>query len=234
MKKDFTILIVEDELMIAEMTKEMLGELGYRVVGIAKNSNEAHRFLSSESTIDMAILDINLNDKKDGIDIAGEIQDQYGIPFIFLTSYSDPKTIKKAAQTAPDAYLLKPYTRGDLFATIEMIRARKDENNQTIVIKDGTQSIKLESRNIEYIKSDNVYIEIHTKQKKYLIRQSLETFLEELADSNLVRIHRSYAANILSVDAINSQHVIVGDTRCPISRAHKKEVAELYSRIQQG
>lgn len=230
MRKEFNILIVEDELMIAEMTKEMLFELGYNVVGIAKNPFSAIKFLQESDKIDLVILDINLNEEKDGIDVGMKIQEKYKIPYIYLTSYSDPKTVKRASETTPSGYLLKPYTKGDLFTTIEIIRIRKLSKSPSIVVKDGEYSVKIHSSDISYIKSDNNYLELNTDKKIYIIRNSLDKFLEELNDSNFIRIHRSYAVNMLKVDAITGQYVIVGDEKCPLSRSHKQELMDSFAK----
>ena len=229
MTNSFQILIVEDELMIAEMTKEMLLELGYKVVGIAKNYEQAREQLDSNTAIDLAILDINLNQETDGTDIAKYIQENKKIPFIYLTSYSDPSTVKKASTTKPSAYLLKPYTKGDLFTTVEIIKSRKD-TDVPVLLKDGDYSVKINSNEISYVKSDNNYLEIFATEKKYVMRNSLESFLSELNNPNFIRIHRSYAINIMKVEAINGQHVIVDSYKCPISRTHKQGLLEFFKK----
>ncbi len=228
MKKGFNILIVEDELMIAEMTKDMLMIIGYSVLGVANNYQTALQFLSNPSEIDMVILDINLNDSKNGIDIGKQIKEEYRIPFIYLTSYSDPSTIKEAALTTPAAYLLKPFTKSDLYTTIELIKARKHQHNETVIVKEDGLNIKIESKYITYVKSDNNYIEIHTTSKKYTQRVSLDKFLENISDSNFIRVHRSYLVNIINIDAINGQYVYIGAEKIPMSRTYKEEVLELF------
>jgi len=229
MKKNFNILIVEDELLIAEMTKEMLLDLKYSVSGLAKSYIEAHSYLSKTTDIDLAILDINLNEYKTGIDIGKDINDKYGIPFIYLTSYSDPLTIRMAADTTPAAYLLKPFTKSDLYTTIEIIKARRFQNDHPLIVKDGGLNIKIQSKDIAYIKSDNNYIEIVTKTKKYVMRNSIEKILAELSDTNFVRIHRSYAVNITKINAVNGQYILIGKEKLPLSRSHKEEILKLFT-----
>lgn len=227
MKKDFQILIVEDELMIAEMAKEMLLELGYAVVGIAKKYAEALRYLERPDSIDMAILDINLNDAKNGIDIGELLTNRFKIPFIYLTSYSDPKTIKQAANTAPSAYLIKPFSRGDLHATVEIVKIKKLQSSKAIMVRHADLNVKVESKDILYVKSDNNYIEIFTRANRYVHRQSLEGFLDEIGDPNFVRIHRSYVVNLLRVDAINGRFVVVNGEKIALSRTYKNELTDL-------
>lgn len=229
MKKRLNILIVDDELLIAEMIREMLEELNYSIVGIAKNYNQAITYLT-EGKVDLAILDINLSEQKDGIDLATEIQNNYQIPYIYLTSYSDPITIRRASKTSPSAYLLKPFTSDDLHVTIELIKSKQSMKPQSIVVKDGGLNIKLTTDEIFYIKSDNNYLELITSKKKYVLRKSMEKFLEENESRNFLRIHRSYVVNAQKIDAINGQYVIVGKDKCPLSRSYKEEVLEAFSR----
>ncbi|REE00462.1 LytR/AlgR family response regulator transcription factor [Marinoscillum furvescens] len=229
MRETFKLLIIEDELMIAEMIKEMVTELGYEVLAIAKNYKEATTQLKHHAdTLDMIILDINLNDEKNGIDLGRMLHEAYEIPFIYLTSYSDSITIKKAAQTKPAAYLLKPFNKGDLFATIEIIRSRKANTDQTILVREHDMSVKVAIRDICFVKSDNVYLEIYTSARKYVTRSSLEKFLEETNHPNFVRVHRSYVVNLNMVQAISGQNLLVNEVKVPVSRKHKHELSELF------
>jgi two-component SAPR family response regulator len=103
MTSKFNILIVEDDLLIAEMLKEMLLDLSYNVVKITKNYTQAVNELSVNNSIDLVFLDINLSDSKTGVDIAHQINNNSKVPFIYLTSYSDPKSIIEASATLPEA-----------------------------------------------------------------------------------------------------------------------------------
>jgi DNA-binding LytR/AlgR family response regulator len=218
------ILIIEDELLIAEMLKEMLFDLNYQVVGIAKNYELAEQYLRLHPQINFAILDINLSEQKTGFDVAKLIQANYNIPFIFLTSYSTPDTIKEAIGLKPQSYLIKPFTKTDLFVTLELIAAKQPQGNESIVIKDGHLSVKLFFKDMLWIKSENIYLEIKTTEKTYLIRNSLDKFLEEIKKPNFIRIHRSYAVNINYVKAVNGQYVIIGAEKIPMSRSLRDEL----------
>jgi two-component system, LytTR family, response regulator LytT len=229
MKKPFHILLVEDELMIAEMAKEMLVELGYSVMGIAKNYDRAIEILELGEHIDLVILDINLNQKKSGIDLAGVLKDVYKIPFIFVTSYSDGETVRLAASTEPLAYLIKPFTKVDLFATIEIIKIKKNQSTRSIMVRQNDLSVKVEVRDILFVKSEGNYIEMVTSQKRYVDRNSLEAFLEEIHDDNFLRVHRSYIINLTRVDAVNGRYVVIGQHKIPLSRKHRQEMMDLFS-----
>lgn len=113
------ILIVEDELIIAEDLREILLELGYKVTGIAKDIKEAKEILKREVP-DIALLDIRLRAGDNGVDLARFIRNNYILPIIFITSYSDKDTLDQAKEVKPDGYLVKPFEKGDLFSSIEI------------------------------------------------------------------------------------------------------------------
>lgn len=225
MDKNLNILIVDDDLLIAEMLKEMLLELDYSVGGVAQSYEEAAELLQTEQPYNMAILDINLMQDKSGLDLAALLNEKYQLPFLFLTSYSDTKMVDKALDYKPKAYLIKPFSKIDLYTTIEIIRRKLDAaSERAIVIKEGSLNLKLNHSSILYIKSENVYVEVVTAEKQYLLRQSLEKFLESLNDSRFIRIHRSYAVNLDAIQAINGQFVMIQHEMIPISRNIKDEL----------
>src|SRR6187402_3834344 len=98
------ILVIEDELIIAEDMCNMLSNMGYGIVGNAMDYDEAIGFLEAEKP-DLVLLDVNLGGKKDGIDLAEVINANYEVPFIFTTSYSDSVTLERAKKTNPINYL---------------------------------------------------------------------------------------------------------------------------------
>ncbi len=218
------ILIIEDELLIAEMLKEMLVDLNHSVVGIAKNYDTAAQYLRLHPEINLAILDINLSEQKTGIDVAKLIKNNYQIPFLFLTSYSDKNTVKEAVELQPEAYLIKPFTQTDLFVTLQVLSSRVVSPERIILIKDGHLNVKVKCSDILWVKSENIYLEIKTSEKTYILRNSLERFIEELNDSNFIRIHRSYAVNLNYIKAVNGQYVIVSGEKIPMSRNYRDEL----------
>lgn len=113
------ILIVEDEPLIAEDISESLKKSEFEITDIAYTKKDA--FTQLETNLpDMVLLDINLDNKMDGIEIAEIIKDKYQIPFIFITSYSDKSTLEKAKITEPAGYLVKPFNEAGLSSSIEI------------------------------------------------------------------------------------------------------------------
>ena len=114
-----SILIVEDEAIVALDLRLQLQELGYRVVGVADSGEAAidsvNRYLPN-----LVLMDVRLQGPMDGIAAAAVIGRQHHIPLIFLTSHSDADTVQRAARTAPYGYLTKPYQIKELRAGIEV------------------------------------------------------------------------------------------------------------------
>jgi len=126
--KDFRILVVEDEPLVAEDIAGYLQDVGYGISAIAYNGNQALLELET-NTPDAVLLDITLGGYPDGIDVAKQIQANFKIPFVFLTSHSDRTTLEEAKKTMPAAYLLKPFDENNLLTTLE-VALYTHKNNQ--------------------------------------------------------------------------------------------------------
>jgi DNA-binding NarL/FixJ family response regulator len=113
------VLIVEDEPLIAVDIEQVLTDINYEVSAIAFTVDEALHQLQN-NTPDAVLLDINLDDEKDGIYIAEIIHQQYQIPFIFLTSHADRHTLDRAKKTNPAGYIVKPFDEKDVLAGLEI------------------------------------------------------------------------------------------------------------------
>jgi two-component system, response regulator PdtaR len=116
-----TILIVEDELIVAESLSLDLQRKGYAIAGIVSTGAEAINaaFLSQP---DLILMDIMLKGNLDGIETCKIIQQQQSVPVIFITAFSDRTTVERAQQTGePLHYLVKPIRLKDLTRRIEAI-----------------------------------------------------------------------------------------------------------------
>ncbi|GLR20180.1 response regulator transcription factor [Portibacter lacus] len=148
------ILIVEDEVFIANDISAHLLSLGYSVSGIAYNSDKALDLMNNRP-FDFAILDINIGGSKDGIEIAELINTKYKVPFIYLTSYSDKTTLHRAQTTLPYGYIIKPFDEQDLDAAITMAiykhsQEQKDEFPRLEKVNDFHQ-VNITEREYEII-----------------------------------------------------------------------------------
>ncbi|MDD3135416.1 MAG: response regulator [Methanoregula sp.] len=117
--KTESILIVEDDFIVAKLIEKSLVDIGYFVTGLVATGEEA--IVKSETEHpDLVLMDINLKGKMDGIAASGKIHATLNIPVIFLTAFSDQKTFERALATAPYGYIIKPFSLSTLSTTIEM------------------------------------------------------------------------------------------------------------------
>jgi len=112
------ILVVEDEFITARHIADSLKELGYGVTGIVATGEEAVK-KAAETRPDLVLMDIRLKGSMDGIQAAEQIA-SLEIPIVYLTSYSDDRTMERAKITEPYGYLIKPFTDTELKTTLEM------------------------------------------------------------------------------------------------------------------
>lgn len=114
-----SILIVENEALIAKDVKMTLERLGYEVTAVATSYQEAVKHVH-EQRPDLALMDINIDGNKDGIQTAKALRTHYDIPVVFLTSLKEYETIQKAKESDPFGYLVKPFRPDDLQSSIEL------------------------------------------------------------------------------------------------------------------
>ncbi len=122
MSEPLRILIADDESIIRMGLQVMLRDLGYRVVGAARDGAEALE-LARRKRPDLAILDIKMP-HLDGLEVAEALAVERPIPVIILTAFSDREYVERARSTAVHAYLVKPVKEERLTPTIEIARAR--------------------------------------------------------------------------------------------------------------
>lgn len=113
------ILIVEDEIIIARELEARLAAMGYDVPGIASSGKVALE-LALETQPDLVLMDIVLKGDMDGIETAAEIRCRLSTPIIYLTAFTDEKTLGRAKITEPFGYIVKPFAERELRANIEM------------------------------------------------------------------------------------------------------------------
>ncbi len=228
--------VVEDELVIGRTILNTLNELGYSHCGPAINYTEAMEMLEQDKP-DLLLLDIQLSGKKDGIDVAYKLNELYRIPFIFLTANSDVETIERAKKVNPHAYIVKPFTKEELFAAIEIAFSNFAGNRSTaraeyadphpakeyIFVRDGYVFRKIFLKELLYLESDANYVTLHLKsQKKVMVRSTLNDFIAQLDTQTFIRIHRSYSVNIHQVDDVFPTEVSVNGIKIPVGKSYRK------------
>ncbi len=148
--------VIEDEIIIAESICLALRKLNYEVVGPALNCEEAIQMLAEDNP-DLIILDINLNDVRDGIELGDFVNKHYGIPIVILTANSDLQTIERAKPMRPAAFLVKPFKKEDLLSSIEIALSNHQSSKLTLDFQNSVfverlkRSYEITDREIEII-----------------------------------------------------------------------------------
>lgn len=118
-----TVIVVEDEAIIRKDLVTTLEAMDYETLCAVSTGDDAIE-KAREYEPDLVLMDISIPGTMDGVDAAGIIAKEQGIPVVFLTSYSDTTTIERAKQVHPYGYVLKPFTEGGLRAAIEIALSR--------------------------------------------------------------------------------------------------------------
>lgn len=232
--EEIRVLIVEDEFITIEAISAILRDMNCRISGDAMSAEEAIAILDKGET-DLAILDINIKGSKDGIWIGEKIKNNYNIPFIYLTAFGDDSTVKRAIETEPYGYLVKPFSKTDVYTAIEIainnharIERDKNESNEdvqnTLFIRSDYNFIKLSVENILFIKSDKNYLDIYLEDKKYVVRGKLSDFLENLPQSKFKKVHRSHVVNLQNIEIIGRGFIKIGQHQIPVGSDYKNEL----------
>lgn len=150
----YRIIIIEDEALIAAEIESTLELLGYDVVAHEMNGDKALDTLASVPA-DLILLDISIKGTLSGIDLAHIIRKKHKVPFVFLTSFSDKKTLDQVKETLPYGYIVKPFDEHDLRSTIELALYKfEQENHSTDFTKsyiESTFDISLTDREFDIL-----------------------------------------------------------------------------------
>ncbi|MDD7913908.1 response regulator [Polaribacter ponticola] len=236
MQTNFKILIVEDNVIIADDLEQIIESFGYNVIGNVISYERAVSFLE-KNRVDLVLIDIDLATEKTGLDLANYINQYIQVPFIYVTSNLDDQTINIAAKTKPSAYLVKPFDNNTIYASIEVaitnyIEEKVDHNQNKkdhLFLKKNNLYHKVKTDHISYVKSDNIYLEIYTiENDKFLIRNTLKSFLTELP-SNFYKCNKSHIININNVKTFNLNYVFINDKQITVSKEFKPYLKSLIN-----
>lgn len=215
------ILIVEDEMLIAGHIKQIITQHGYECAGIAINHNNAIELLEN-GDVDMAILDVNISGEKSGIDVAETINQKFNIPFLYLTSYADRNTITSLKETYPAGYLSKPIIETTLTTTIDIIWTNRNRTQKKLYkFQLGNTHYNINLKELLYVKSDHVYVELIFKTKKLVLRTSLRNMLEILPEETFKQASRSTVVNLDLIKSIKGNTIEIFEEIIKISRTYK-------------
>ncbi|MFN7044911.1 MAG: LytR/AlgR family response regulator transcription factor [Flavobacterium sp.] len=207
------ILIVEDQVLIANYIKNLLNDNNITDVELAFNVDEATK-KNNLFMPEIILLDINLHGKDTGILWAKEFVKNSQI--IFITGQTEKETMLKAFEVNPVTYLTKPVKESDLIAAIELAKIKNKISY--VIVKNGFDEVKLNFEDILFLKSDKNYVDIQLINKTITVRNTLDNFYKELDSDVFCRVHRSYVVNKSKVTQKKSTSIKINEFELPISR----------------
>jgi AraC-like DNA-binding protein/CheY-like chemotaxis protein len=126
-----SVLVVEDEMVVARDLQETLTEMGYRVPAVAGDADEA-LYLAELHEPDLVLIDIVLRGRRDGVALARALREERPGALVFATSHADAGTIARARTARPNGYLVKPFTPEAVRAAVETALANYAEVQRTL------------------------------------------------------------------------------------------------------
>ena len=244
-----SILVVEDESIVAKDIQNSLKKLGYSVPSI-ENSGEDAIDAAGQHRPDLILMDIMLKGEISGIEAAEQIRIRYQIPVIFLTAYADESTLSKAKVTEPYGYIIKPFKEIDLHTSIEMAlykhgkeqEVRKERDlyssivldksvDDCIFVKSNSRLVKVKTNEIYFVEALKDYVIIHAKDSKYTVHSTMKDMLSKLSGTEFLRVHRSFIVRVDKITAIEQSNLVMEDDKkqVPVGGSYRDE---LLSRLK--
>lgn len=245
------ILIVEDESIVAKDIQHSLKKLGYTVVGMCSNGEDAIK-TAEEMSPDLVLMDIMLKGDMSGIEAADQIRQRMNIPVIYLTAYADESTLNKAKVTEPYGYIIKPFKEIDLHTAIEMaiykheketdVKKERDflyslvENKDAkdiIFVKSNSRLVKVRTEDIYFIEALKDYVVINTGNTRYTVHSTMKDIEKKLPPNEFIRVHRSFIVRIDKIVAIDHANLIIEDDKkqIPIGGSFKDDLVKRLNMI---
>ena len=197
-------LIVEDEAHArAKLRRWLEQEPDFDLVGEAEDGVAAGKALS-ELKPDVVFLDIRIPEI-DGMALAARLAAEDAPIVVFVTAHAE----HAAAAFDVDAidYLLKPYDKDRFDRCVGRVRetvTSRAEPPRPLVVSARDASRLLDGAAITWLESEDNYVRVHTDERDYLLRRTLQDLLERLGRGQFLRIHRSRAVNVAAIATVHA------------------------------
>lgn len=239
---NLNILIVEDSISYSIELEQLASEIGFNVIGTVDNSGDALDTIFSTPP-DVILMDIEINGKLSGIDIAQKIK-HLNIPVLYITSFNDEATYNEALESNLIGYIVKPVDKLTLATSLKLlIKNALGENSNSnlpeLYIKDENEFIffmknnvyqKVNVNQITYIKSEDNYCHFAFEDgSTFLLRVKLSEVEDLLQHRKFIRCHRQYVVNQMKIRSIdtNMSSLEIGTEKIPFSRSKKQEIMSI-------
>jgi DNA-binding LytR/AlgR family response regulator len=225
LENNLHILIVEDELSFAIDLEMILREMGFERLYL-RDTYEAGMSVLENVPINLALLDIHINGRNRGIDLAKRTN-ELNIPTIFISAFTDETVFQQAELAAPMAYLNKPVQALTLRSLIQTVVSQQNAPvkpfHKDLFIKNGRHAERIPLEQIDFIESDGNYCTIQTEKKRFALKMTLKKMLEELPETDFIQVHKSWVVRIAKIGQLDNARelILVGTKEIPVGRTFK-------------
>jgi two-component system LytT family response regulator len=209
------VLVADDESPARDKLQRWLGELSdIEVVARAEDGLQAAAAID-QLRPDVVFLDIQMPGLN-GLEVAAQLEQETAPLIVFVTAY-DEHAVKAFDLNAVD-YLLKPYDKERLLKAVARVRDRfvdkqsrapavataraQTGSSERLLVPEGERLQLIDSGAIDWLEADDNYVHVHTANRKYLLRRTLQDLLVQLGEMRFARIHKSAAVNIAAVASL--------------------------------
>ena len=227
-------VICDDNLNIAKKLKEMFeilfvkNDIEAEIKFVTDNPNEVLEY-EENNTVDVLILDINLNSNISGIDVAKKIRKRNKkIYIIFSTGHLEYSLVAYSVKTFD--YLPKPVTLERLEVTLNRLLEDLNNNPSNTFIKINNKTI-INQKEIYFIKKDGMKLVFCTNSGEFETYNSLEK-IQNTLPTNFVRCHKSYIANtqqILNINKKDNSIIFTNNQTCDIGEKYKDNIMGVFN-----
>jgi len=226
------LMLVEDERIVAFDLKRQLQGFGYQVAAVVASGEQAIARVAEEKP-DLVLMDIHLEGRMDGIEAASTIRAQHQIPVVFLTAYAEDDTLRRALDSRPFGYLIKPCEGRELHATIQMALARREDE---VAVEQSEERLKLAldaaslgvlewNASSNRLKGDS-YLSMLFGHQPQPLDEPWDSFLARVATDDRERISTALSATLRNSEAVCFTFQIADNSSPPrLMEAHAKAYA---------
>ncbi|MBQ6889131.1 MAG: response regulator transcription factor [Lachnospiraceae bacterium] len=215
------IAICDDEVVFQQELKDKLEKYYNSLDVLIQGFTTGEALVKSfeKDRYDLIFLDIEM-DGMDGFTTARLLKEQQSdITVIFLTGHTE--MAMEGYEVQAFRFLAKPIEQDRLYSALRAFGERFQTEKKVVISENGKQRL-IRCREIKYIKSENVYLQIVTEKEEYWVRKKQKELLEELPKDYFVAVHRSHIVNMEYVKCFGGNEIILeGETKIPVSRGKR-------------
>lgn len=231
------VLIVEDKVLVASSIAATLEKYHLQVAGICRSGDQALSHVDKDRP-DLILMDIELDGPLDGVATSELINRRLPVPIIYLSDYTDDRTVERAKKTFPANYLSKPFNEAELVRAIDIAFTNYNAGIRTqagillgdhVFVRTNNQVYeKVAYSEIFYLKAGGSYCQIFTEDKTLTMSNSMNNIHRQLNHKDFMRVHRSFVVNVKKITSIEGRVIRLGKHRVQMNEeSHRELLARL-------